>query len=294
MKAPGNKLTGHHARTPRRECCRQEEQVRRLGQLRPDQSWDAASIYKYTSESPTVDDFILWMFSRARRLLPPPHPTSSATSAATPPTACASDVRSQKTIDCAGVASRGRVDITVEDREPRLPRMAERHDLRGDRPQGDCRSAAAVAAQSVNHERSPTLYISGRTASGAPVRQAVPSHPKRLNRLHQLQVFRIRSHRRDVGPERYQSDWFRVDQLYRWFTHAYQTADFQKPPALKAEVDKQYANTYPSCRLRGRWQQALEPTGPWKQIQRLTRRFSERHVAPVVKDGRTKGSRHHL
>ena len=93
----------------------------------------------------------------------------------------------------------------------------------------------------------------------------------------------------DLGLERYQSDWFRIDQQYRWFTHAYQTADFQKPlEVLKTVVDKQYAKKY-LYDFGGLWQQALEPTGEWKSAALAPQgKFFDRHVAPVVKDGRTK------
>src|SRR5699024_8275197 len=92
-----------------------------------------------------------------------------------------------------------------------------------------------------------------------------------------------------VGLEKYQSDWFRIDQHYRWFTYAHQTADFQKPlEALKAEVDKQYANKY-LYDFGGLCQQALETLSEWKAaVLAPQAKFFDRHVAPVVKDGRTK------
>jgi hypothetical protein len=92
-----------------------------------------------------------------------------------------------------------------------------------------------------------------------------------------------------VGLDRYQSDWYRIDQHYRWFTYAYQTADFLKPlEALKAEVDRQYANKY-LYDFGGLWQQALEPTSDWRFAALAPQaKFFDRHVAPVIKDGRTK------
>src|SRR5699024_8209861 len=92
-----------------------------------------------------------------------------------------------------------------------------------------------------------------------------------------------------VGLEKFQSDWFRIDQHYRWFTYAHQSADFQKPlEALKAEVDKQYANKY-LYDFGGRWQQALDSLSEWKSPALAPQaKFYDHHVAPVVKDGRTK------
>src|SRR5699024_4292312 len=92
-----------------------------------------------------------------------------------------------------------------------------------------------------------------------------------------------------VGLEKYQSDWFRIDQHYRWFTFAHQTADFQKPlEALKAEVDKQYANKY-LYDFGSVWQRALEPMTEWKSAGLMRQaKFFDRQVAPSVKARRTK------
>ena len=131
---------------------------------------------------------------------------------------------------------------------------------------------------------------SARRASG---RTSTPSstRPSRAPRScwRRSPPCRTRSARSTLDFEKYQSDWFRIDQQYRWFTYAYQTADFQKPlEALKTEVDKQYANKF-LYDFGGLWQQAMEPTGEWKSAALAPQaKFFDNHVAPVVKDGRTK------
>jgi len=121
------------------------------------------------------------------------------------------------------------------------------------------------------------------------VREAVRGHSERIGIARAIAGLPNVIASADLGLQQYQSGWFRIDQQYRWFTHAHQTADFQKPlEALKVEVDKQYANKY-LYDFGGLWQQTLEPTGEW-QFGALApqAKFFDRHVAPIVKDGRTK------
>jgi len=291
VKAPGNKLTDITRELLAENAAGKKSKFDDLVNFGLDQFfWDgAASIYKYTSESPTVDDFILWMFSRALEDFASATPDEFR-NIRSDFNSLRYDVRSQKTMTALASRAAEALDITakIENRDYRdlanvtIFEEIDRKVIVG--------LAAAVAAQSVTprkvadvvHLRQDSLW----SAKYARLYQAIQNASELLAAIAGL-PHTIAS--ADVGLERYQSDWFRVDQLYRWFTHAYQTADFQKPlEALKAEVDKQYANTY-LYDFGGRWQQALEPTGPWKASALDPQaKFFERHVAPVVKDGRTK------
>jgi len=291
VKAPGNKLTDITRELLAENASDKTTKFDELVSFGLDQFfWDgAASIYKYTSESPTVDDFILWMFSRALEDFASAIPDEFR-NIRSDFNSLRYDVRSQKTMTALASRAAEALDITakMENRDYRdlanvtIFEEIDRKVIVG--------LAAAVAAQSVTprkvadvvHLRQDSLW----SATYARLYQAIQNASELLAAIAGL-PHTIAS--ADVGLERYQSDWFRVDQLYRWFTHAYQTADFQKPlEALKAEVDKQYANTY-LYDFGGRWQQALEPTGPWKASALDPQaKFFERHVAPVVKDGRTK------
>lgn len=252
--------------------------------------WDGlATIYKYPSKPPTIDDFILWMFSRA-----------------------VEDFASETPGQFRNIRSdfnRLRYDVRSQDMMAKLAsRAAEALDLKSKIEYRDYRElapvtifeeidrkvivelAAAVAAQSVTprevadvvRQRQESLW----KAKYAKLYEAIQSASELFAAIAGLPTTIASA---DLGLQKYQSDWFRIDQQYRWFTHAYQTADFQKPlAALKTEVDKQYANKFLYA-FGGLWQQALEPTGEWKSaILAPQAKFFDRHVAPVVRDGRTK------
>ncbi|MBT9254881.1 BREX-1 system phosphatase PglZ type A [Phycicoccus sp. KQZ13P-1] len=252
--------------------------------------WEGlASIYKYPSKAPTMDDFILWMFSRAIEEFVSATPDEFR-NVRSDFNSLRYDVRSQQMM--TALASRA----------------AEALDVKSKIEHGDYRDlakvtifeevdrkvivdlAAAVAAQSVTprevsdvvRQRQESLWkakyakLYSAIQSASELFAAIAGLPSAIASV-------------DLGLEKYQSDWFRIDQQYRWFTHAYQSADFQKPlESLKAEVDKQYANKY-LYEFGGCWQQALEPTGEWKSASLAPQaKFFEHHAAPVVKDGRTK------
>ena len=252
--------------------------------------WDGlASIYKYASTTPTIDDFVLWMFSRAIEDF------SSTTldefrNIRSDFNALRYDVRTQDVM--ATLASRASdaldVKTRIEHRDYReLTKITIFEEI--DR-KVIVDLAAAVATQSVTprevadivRQRQHSLW----SAKYTKLYKAIQSASELLTEIAGLPHAIATA---AVGLEKYQSEWFRIDQHYRWFTYAHQTADFQKPlEALKAEVDKQYANKY-LYDFGGRWQQALEPLSDWKSPALAPQaKFYDNHVAPVVKDGRTK------
>ncbi|MCR2763852.1 BREX-1 system phosphatase PglZ type A [Microbacterium sp. zg.B48] len=252
--------------------------------------WDGlASIYKYQSAAPTIDDFVLWMFSRAIEEFASMTPDEFR-NIRSDFNALRYDVRSRETMTTLASRAADALDVSskIEHRDYReLSRITIFEEI--DR-KVVVDLAAAVATQSVTprevadmlRQRQESLW----KAKYAKLYQAVQSASELLVAIAAL-PHAIAS--AAVGLEKYQSDWFRIDQHYRWFTYAHQTADFQKPlEALKTEVDKQYANKY-LYDFGARWQQALEPTDEWKSAALAPQaKFFERHVAPVVKDGRTK------
>lgn len=291
VKAPGNKLTDITRELLAENAAGKKSKFDDLVNFGLDQFfWDgAASIYKYTSESPTVDDFILWMFSRALEDFASATPDEFR-NIRSDFNSLRYDVRSQKTMTALASRAAEALDITakIENRDYRdlanvtIFEEIDRKVIVG--------LAAAVAAHSVTprevadvvHHRQDSLW----SAKYVKLYQAIQNASELLAAIAGLPHTIATA---DLGLEKYQADWFRIDQQYRWFTHAYQTADFQKPlEALKAEVDKQYTNKY-LYDFGGRWQQALEPTGQWKAAALEPQaQFFQRHVAPVVKDGRTK------
>jgi uncharacterized protein (TIGR02687 family) len=252
--------------------------------------WDgAASIYKYTSSTPTMDDFVLWMFSRAIEDFASTTP-DGLRNIRSDFNSLRYDVRSQAMMTTLASRAAQALDVNskIEHRDYRdLLKVTIFEEI--DR-KVIVDLAAAVASQTVTtREVADVVYRRRESlwrAKYAKLYDAIQSASELLTAVAGLPNAITSA---DMGLERYQSDWFHIDQHYRWFTHAYQTAEFQKPlEALKGEVDKQYANKY-LYDFGGCWQQALEPTGQWKSTSLEPQaKFFTRHVAPIVKDGRTK------
>lgn len=252
--------------------------------------WDGlASIYKYVSATPTIDDFVLWMFSRAIEDFTSTTPDEFR-NIRSDFNALRYDVRTQDVMTTLASRASDALDVKskIEQRDY--------HELAGltvfeeiDR-KVIVDLAFAVATQSVTprevadivRQRQHSLW----SAKYTKLYKAIQSASELLAEIAALPHAIATA---GVGLEKYQSDWFRIDQHYRWFTYAHQTADFQKPlEALKVEVDKQYANKY-LYDFGGHWQQALEPLSEWKSAALAPQaKFFDRHVAPIVKDGRTK------
>lgn len=291
VKASGNKLTDIVRELLVENAAGKSAKFNELVTFGLDQFfWDGlASIYKYPSTSPTIDDFVLWMFSRAIEDFASTTPDEFR-NIRSDFNALRYDVRSQDTMTTLASRAAEALDVKskIEHRDYReLARITIFEEI--DR-KVVVDLAAAVSTQSVTprevadivRQRQESLW----KAKYAKLNQAIQSASELLAAIAGL-PHAIAS--AAVGLEKYQSDWFRIDQHYRWFTYAHQTADFQKPlEALKAEVDKQYANKY-LYDFGGLWQQALEPMSEWKSaVLAPQAKFFDRHVAPVVKDGRTK------
>jgi TIGR02687 family protein len=252
--------------------------------------WDGlANIYNYQSKTPTIDDFVLWMFGRAIEDFASITPDEFR-NIRSDFNSLRYDVRTQDMMTKLATRAADALDVKskIEHRDYReLAKVTIFEDV--DR-KVVVDLAAAVTTQSVTprevgdiiRRRQESLW----RAKYAKLYQAIQSASDLLAAIAIL-PHTIESSA--IGLEKYQSDWYRIDQQYRWFTYAHQTADFQKPlEELKSEVDKQYANKF-LYDFGGLWQQALEPMSEWKSAALAPQsKFFDRHVAPVVKDGRTK------
>ena len=104
----------------------------------------------------------------------------------------------------------------------------------------------------------------------------------------------IRSARTDVsnfdeGLTRYRDVLFRIDQLYRQYTHASQTAEFKQPlEALNEQVENAYVSDFLS-NLGITWQQQIDQIDKWSSLALSSQSsFYDHYIAPVVRGGRKK------
>lgn len=291
VKAPGNKLTDIVRELLVENAAGKTAKFDDLVTFGLDQFfWDGlAGIYKYPSTTPTIDDFVLWMFERAIEDFASTTPDEFR-NIRSDFNSLRYDVRTQEVMTTLASRAADALDIKskIEHRDYReLAKVTILEEI--DRKLV-VDLAAAVATNSVT-PREVADIVRQRHESlwkdkYAKLYQAIQSASELLTAIAGL------PHAIDsaaLGLDKYQSDWFRIDQHYRWFTFAQKTADFQMPlEVLKTEVDRQYANKY-LYDFGGLWQQALEPMREWKSPALAPQaKFFDRHVAPVVKDGRTK------
>ncbi|WP_149085481.1 MULTISPECIES: BREX-1 system phosphatase PglZ type A [Microbacterium] len=92
----------------------------------------------------------------------------------------------------------------------------------------------------------------------------------------------------DEGLTRYRDEWFRIDQLYRRFTHAYLTAEFKQPlEALGDLVENAYVTDY-LAKLGANWQEQVDGVERWRTLNVPSQSsFYEHYVAKILK-GRKK------
>lgn len=87
----------------------------------------------------------------------------------------------------------------------------------------------------------------------------------------------------DEGLTRYRDEWFRIDQRYRQFTHAYQTAEYKQPiEALADLVENAYVTKF-LAPLGVAWQQQVDSVEQWSTIGMTSQTsFYDHYVAPTL------------
>lgn len=247
------------------------------------------SIYGYMSPSPSIADFILWVFRQANAGFKSERP-GGLRNMQLDFGSLRYDRRSQEALTT--LAKRAARDLdyasSIED--------ASFRDLLGnDLFEETDRKIISDLARA----------IAERTVTGREVAEVVRSRQSSIwvdgyrklytaigcasELLTALSALNLSMQSFDEGLERYRGDWFRIDQLYRQFTYAARTAEFAGPlEALRIQVEKFYANKF-LYELGNAWQQQIDGIDQWRStLLRSQTSFFTDHVAPVTRDGRRK------
>ncbi|MFF4785796.1 BREX-1 system phosphatase PglZ type A [Streptomyces griseorubiginosus] len=248
-----------------------------------------ASIYGYESQSPSIDDFVLWMFRQAIDGFKSERP-GGLRNIQLDFGSLRYDVRSQKAMTT--LAKRVARDLdyasTIED--------ADFQDLLGNdlfeevdwkiisdlaRAVAD-RTVAAREIAEVIRSRQSSIWIDGYRKLYAAIGSA-------SDLLTALSGLSLSMQSFDEGLDRYRHEWFRIDQLYRQFTHAARTAEFAGPvEGLRAQVESFYANKF-LYTLGAAWQQHVDGVDRWRSaVLRPQTSFFADYVRPLTRDGRRK------
>jgi uncharacterized protein (TIGR02687 family) len=247
------------------------------------------SIYGYTSPSPSIDDFVLWVFRQAIDGFKSDRP-GGLRNIQLDFASLRNDRRSQQPL--AALARRAARDL---DYASAIGDASFRELLGNDLFEEADRKiiselARAVADQTVTarevgdaiRSRQSSVWIDGYRKLYAAIASA-------SELLAELAAIDLTLQTFDEGLERYRRDWYRIDQLYRQFVYAARTAEFTGPlETLRAQVEKFYANKF-LFDLGNAWQQQVDGVDRWRSaVLRPQTSFFTDHVEPIIRDGRRK------
>ncbi len=245
-----------------------------------------ASIYRYESTSPSIDDLVLWIFRVAIDGFKSDR-AGGLHNIQLDFASLRNDRRSQAAL--AALATRAARDLgyasTIEDASFRDLVTVDLFEEADQKIISDL--AQAVAKQAVSarevadvvRARQSSVWIDGYRQ----LYTAIASASELLAAIGSLNLV-VQSF--DDGLERYRREWFRIDQLYRQFVYATRMAEYPKPlEALRDQVEKRYANKFVYA-LGNVWQQQVDQVDRWRSsVLRSQTSFYAGYVAPLVRDG---------
>jgi uncharacterized protein (TIGR02687 family) len=249
----------------------------------------ACSIYGYMSPSPSIDDFVLWMFRQAIAGFKSERP-GGLRNIQLDLASLRNDRHSQQAL--ATLAKRAARDLnyasTIEDASFRdllgndLFEEVDRKIISDLAQAVADRTVTAREVTEVIRSRQSSIWIDGYRRLYAAIGSA-------SDLLTALNTLNLSMQSFDEGLDRYRHDWFRIDQHYRQFSYAARTAESTGPlEALRAQIEKFYANKY-LYDLGNAWQQQVDGVDRWQSaVLRPQTSFFTDHVAPITHDGRRK------
>lgn len=243
------------------------------------------AIYGYKSTAPSLDDFVLWIFRIAEQdFAGEPsgplhnlrrdfgswrfHPTSSAA--------------------MLHLAKRAEADTGYRDRvSGKSFRDLLHDDLFEETDKQIIRDlAAAVAGQTVTaREVAEVVNLRLRSLWINKYRQLYKAIEAAAELLSKLSTIDFTFSSLDEALERYRTDWFRIDQLYRQFTYARRTFEGPHPLApLREQVEKRYTNKF-VYELGNAFQQQIDAAERWASSTfRAQRSFYSDYVEKLIRD----------
>jgi uncharacterized protein (TIGR02687 family) len=244
-----------------------------------------ASIYGYESASPSVDDFVLWIFRKAIEGFKSDRP-GGLQNIQLDFASLRNDRRSQDAL--ATLAKRAAWDLdyaaTIEDASFRDLVSVDLFEETDQKIISDL--ARAVAGQTVTarevadvvRARQSSVWIDGYKQ----LYTAIASAAELLSELASIN-FTMSSF--DDALERYRRDWFRIDQLYRQFTFAIRTYEGPHPLGpLREQVEKRYTNKF-VYELGNAWQQKIDEADKWtSSVLRSQTSFYGDYVETLVRE----------
>lgn len=244
-----------------------------------------ASIYGYESASPSIDDFVLWIFRQAIAGFNS-HRPGGLHNIQLDFASLRNDRRSQGAL--SALAKRAAEDLNYKSS---IQDATFRDLVSVDLFQETDRKIIADLARAVTEQtvtaREVAEVVRARQSSVwiedyRPLYTAIAAAAELLVELSTID-FTLSSF--DEALERYRTDWFRIDQLYRQFTYARRTFEGPHPlDPLREKVEKLYTNKF-VYELGNAWQKQIDEAAQWSSSTlRSQRSFYGDYVEQLVRE----------
>ncbi|MCB0880537.1 MAG: BREX-1 system phosphatase PglZ type A, partial [Thermoleophilia bacterium] len=250
--------------------------------------WAGVSrIYGYASDEPSIDDFVLWLFDVAIAGFVSDRP-GGLQNARLDLAGLRHDPRSQGAL--AMLAMRASKDLDYKSRI----KDADFRDLRSDDyfPETDQRIitglVAAIAEQSISARDVGDIVRTRQTSAWIDrYRLHYRAIETGAELLHQLSTLDTSLTSFDQALDRYRSEWFRIDQLYRQFCHAYRSCEESSVlDSLRAQVESRYTSKF-LYELGASFQKQLDGVNEWRSAAlRSQQSFYESRIARITRSGK--------
>ncbi len=246
-------------------------------------------IYGYRADQPSMEDFVLWMFERAATGFTGDVPGQfrqmqidfenlrnhrrSADALTTLAQRAAESLGYPDRIEDASLQDLLNNDLFEEVEQKIVSTLAH---------QVAARTISARDVSEVIRSRQSSVWVSNYQH----LYDAIGAASELLSRVGAAE-FTIESF--DDGLEKYRSQWFQIDQLYRHFQLAARNADYQDVlEHLRTEVEKSYVNRFLTP-LGDTWQKQVDQADRWLS-DALTPQseFFRAKVDPIVRKGNRK------
>lgn len=244
-----------------------------------------AHIYGYEVTPPSIDDLVLWIFRKAIDGFRSDRP-GGLQNIQLDFASLRNDRRSQDAL--AALATRAARDLdyaaTIEDTSFRDLVTVDLFEETDKKIISDL--ARAVAEQTVTAREVSDVVRARQTSISIdgyrPLYTAIASASELLSELANIDLTMASF---DDALERYRKDWFRLDQLYRQFTHAYRTYEGPHPLGpLREQVEKRYSTQFVYA-LGNAWQKKVDEADRWKSsVLRSQRSFYGDYVEQLVRE----------
>ncbi|MFC9773621.1 MULTISPECIES: BREX-1 system phosphatase PglZ type A [unclassified Pseudarthrobacter] len=249
-------------------------------------------IYGYSSQAPTVAGFILWIFQQARDGFDVVS-SNTARNLAIDFRSFRDSKRSASAIKA--LARKAEEDLGYQEHvaEIEWTSLKDADIFEADEREVIHRLVEGVVNQTMPHRETLETITARRRDSFwfedyAIVYEALAAAAELLP---MIRAARLEFNSFDEGLTRYRDELFRADQLYRQFTHAYQTAEFKQPLDDVAErVEAAYVTNF-LAPLGMSWQQQVDSVDRWgTHAREVTAQssFYRNYIAKLTKSGTKK------